>query len=137
MGELLEVLIDNVAENLLHLFVVADELTLRHSHLPRVRAHGVGVPGFLVGSEMGAHGYGEIAALVVERGVREVGGEDDGHSAHDSAYRAAHGAGDYQNRPFAALIELAYLGGDPLLAKEALFAEIVVEHLREFDAGIA
>lgn len=36
LRELLQAFENNISESLLHLFVVADELTLRHIHLPRV-----------------------------------------------------------------------------------------------------
>lgn len=117
--------------------MVAYELTLRHRHLARVRTDGVSISGFLIGPGMGADGDREVAALVVERGVREVGGKNDGHSAYHRTDGAAHGACDNENRSGAARATLADLGGDPLPAKEALLTEIVVEHLRELDAGVA
>ncbi len=137
LRELLQPFENNIPEGLLHLLVVADELTLRHIHLPGMRADGAGVPGLAVGARMGADGYGKLAALVVQGCVREIGSEHHSHTPDHRANGAAHRPGNDKDRTLAALARLADFGSHPPLAEETLLAEIVLEHFREFDAGIA
>ncbi len=137
MGEIAEVFIHYVGESLLHLWVVADKLTLRHRHLARVSAHGVTLPGLAGGSGMSADIDREITTLVVQGGIREVGGKHHGHAADDRPNRAAHRPGDDKDRTLAALV---YLGGfcrHPLVAEKSLLTKILHEHGVQFHAGVA
>lgn len=119
--------------------MVADELTLRHIHMPGMRTDGAGVPCLAVGARMGADGDGdgEFSTLVMEGGVREVGCEHNGHAPDHGVNGTPHRPGDDKDRPLPALARLADLSGDPLLTEEALLAEIVLEHFRELDTGIS
>lgn len=86
---------------------------------------------------MGADIDREIASLVVQGGIREVGGKDHGHAADDRPDRATHRPGDDKDRTLAALV---YLGGScrhPLVTEKSLLTKILHEHRVEFHAGVA
>lgn len=131
----MQVAVHDVAERLLHVGVVADELSLRHRQRPRVALDCERLA--LDRSSVLTHCYGEMSALVVQGGIWEVGSEYDGITANLRTDRAAHlSRNDQYRTAFACLVHFRHFGRRPLFAEKPLPSEILVEHRRKFDAGI-
>ena len=115
----MQVAVHDVAERLLHVGVVADELSLRHRQRSRVAFDGERLA--LDRSGVLTNRYGEVSALVVQGGIWEVGGEHDGITANLRTDRAAHlSRNDQYRAAFACLVHFRHFGRHPLFAEKSL-----------------